>query len=201
MESENDGNSSMIREHAITLLRSQGLGGGGEVEGEAKGWSVACTLDDADKRPLPSSLVARCDMTEALTLARVAAPRSASRMRGSWLQRQSLACGRSIRKTEKKKARRVHAVSQPASFGGGPARRGHRSGFLCCHHQCDGFATSGRCCSLDEVGLIVDFTLTRRSIISGVYSTDQYRGRLLHGLCTISTWGCTPCRMATESRN
>ncbi|KAN0137895.1 hypothetical protein V8E53_004379 [Lactarius tabidus] len=45
--------------------------GGGKVEGE--GWSVAWALDDADERPPPSGLVARCDTAEALALAQAAA--------------------------------------------------------------------------------------------------------------------------------
>ena len=68
------------RERAIALLRSQGSrvgtgdaekGAGEEAaEVEGKGWSVAWALEDADERPPPSSLVARCDTAEALALAR-----------------------------------------------------------------------------------------------------------------------------------
>ena len=63
------------RKRAIALLRSRTETSqeeaAAEVEGE--GWSVAWALDDADERPPPSSLVARCDTAEALALARSAA--------------------------------------------------------------------------------------------------------------------------------
>ena len=66
------------RERAISLLRSQAVGEaekgvGAEAGAEGEGWSVAWALEDADERPPPSSLVARCDTTEALALARAAA--------------------------------------------------------------------------------------------------------------------------------
>jgi len=64
-------NVARRRERAIALLRSQGVGEAEKAEGE--GWSVAWALDDADERPPPSSLVARCDTAEALALARAAA--------------------------------------------------------------------------------------------------------------------------------
>lgn len=63
-------NVARRRERAIAVLRSQGTReeAHGDVDGE--GWSVAWALDDADERPPPSSLVARCDTAEALALAR-----------------------------------------------------------------------------------------------------------------------------------
>ena len=64
------------RKRAIALLRSRTEASqeeqvAAEVEGD--GWSVAWALDDADERPPPSSLVARCDTPEVLALARSAA--------------------------------------------------------------------------------------------------------------------------------
>ena len=60
------------RKRVITLLRSWGSAtekqAGEWVEGE--GWIVIWALDDPDEHPLPSSLVARCDMTEVLVLVR-----------------------------------------------------------------------------------------------------------------------------------
>ncbi|KAI9452278.1 Alpha/Beta hydrolase protein [Lactarius psammicola] len=67
-------NVARRRERAIALLRSQASRVVGEAEkAEGEGWSVAWALDDADERPPPSSLVARCDTAEALALARAAA--------------------------------------------------------------------------------------------------------------------------------
>ena len=64
------------RKRAIASLRSRSEASqeeqaAAEVEGD--GWSVAWALDDADERPPPSSLVARCDTPEALALAQSAA--------------------------------------------------------------------------------------------------------------------------------
>jgi hypothetical protein len=105
------------RERAIALLRSQGSGGGGDVEGE--GWSVAWALGDADERPPPSSLVARCDTTEALALARAAA--ATKRKRNARLAAAASVSGTHKRRTQdgEEKGKKA-ARSRPAeSFGGG----------------------------------------------------------------------------------
>jgi hypothetical protein len=68
------------RERAITLLRSQAMGDA-QVEVEGEGWSVAWALEDADERPPPSSLVARCDTAEALALARATATKRKRNLR------------------------------------------------------------------------------------------------------------------------
>ena len=42
------------------------------MDGGGEGWSVVWALEDPDQRPPPSSLVARCDSSEVLALARAA---------------------------------------------------------------------------------------------------------------------------------
>jgi hypothetical protein len=112
------------RERAIALLRSQGSGVGGEVEKEVEGWSVAWALDDPDERPPPSSLVARCDTTEALALAQAAA--ATKRKRNARLAEAASVSGtRKRRMQDGEEKGKKAARSRPASELWRRLSRGH----------------------------------------------------------------------------
>jgi hypothetical protein len=76
------------RERAVTKLGRRGpqSRSGGEVE-VSTGWNLVWALE-ADERPPPSSLVARCDMAEALALARGAKGRRLRRRSDAGLRKE-----------------------------------------------------------------------------------------------------------------